>query len=115
MKPLEELLKDVPLEKLDQPCRDDHLSEIALSVTSRKSIAPFLGFTKAEEENIEKDCGENETQKIAMLRKWKKTFGRKATYRKLGKVFFKLERTDLVEKMCELLQTETSCSSSDDD
>ena len=112
---LEDLLKDVPPEKLDQPCRDDHLCAIALSITRWKSIAPFLGLTKAEEENIEKDCGENETQKIGMLRKWRETFGRKATYRKLAKVFFKLERVDLVEEVCELLQTEHSSSSSDED
>ena len=112
---LEDLLKDIPPEKLDQPCRDDHLSEIALSITRWKSIAPFLGLTKAEEENIEKDCGENETQKIGMLRKWRERFGRKATYRKLTKVFFKLERVDLVEEVCELLQTEQSSSSSEED
>ena len=112
---LEDLLKDIPPEKLDQPCRDEHLCEIALSITRWKSIAPFLGLTKAEEENIEKDCGENETQKIGMLRKWKERFGRKATYRKLVKVFFKLERADLVEEVCELLQTKHSNSSSDED
>ena len=112
---LEDLLKDIPPEKLDQPCRDDHLSEIALSITRWKSIAPFLRLTEAEEENIEKDCGENETQKIGMLRKWRERFGRKATYRKLAKVFFKLERTDLVEEVRELLLTESSSSSSDED
>ena len=105
---LEDLLKDIPCEKLDQPCRDDHLSEIALSVTKWKSIAPYLGLTEAEEENIEKDCGENETQKIGMLRKWKKKFGKRATYRKLGQVFCKLGRADLVEKVRELLQTDSS-------
>ena len=110
---LEDLLKDVPCEKLDQPCRDDHLSEIALLVTKWKSIAPYLGLTEAEEENIEKDCGENETQKIGMLRKWKKKFGKRATYRKLGQVFWKLGRVDLVEKVRELLQTDTSSDEHD--
>ena len=109
---LEDLLKDVSPEKLDQPCRDGHLCETALSVTRWKSIAPFLGLTKAEEENIEKDCGENETQKIGMLRKWRERFGKKATYRKLAKVFGKLKRLDLVEELCELLQAE-SCSDED--
>ena len=112
---LGDLLKDIPPEKLDQPCSDVHLCDIALSVTKWKSIAPFLGLTKAEEENIEKDCGENETQKIGMLRKWRERFGRKATYRKLAKVFFKLERADLVEEVCELLQTEHSNSSTEED
>ena len=110
---LEDLLKDIPCEKLDQPCRDDHLSEIALSVTKWKSIAPYLGLTEAEEENIEKNYGENETQKIGMLRKWKKKLGKRATYRKLGQVFYKLGRVDLVEKVRELLQTDTSSDEHD--
>ena len=110
---LDDLLKDVPWEKLDQPCRDDHLCEIALSVTKWKSIAPFLCLTEAEEENIEKDFGENETQKIGMLRKWKKKFGKRATYRKLGQVFWKLGRGDLVEKVRELLQTDSSSDEHD--
>ena len=110
---LEDLLKDIPCEKLDQPCRDVHLSEMALSITKWKSIAPYLGLTEAEEENIEKNCGENETQKIGMLRKWKKKFGNRATYRKLGQVFYKLGRVDLVEKVRELLQTDTSSDEHD--
>ena len=63
---LEDILKDIPPKKLNQPCRDDHLSGIALSITEWKSIASFLRLTRAEEENIEKDCGENETQKIGI-------------------------------------------------
>ena len=112
---LEDILKDVPPEKLDQPCRDEHLSDIALSITEWKSIAPFLGLTKAEEENIEKDCAANETQKIGMLQKWREKLGRKATYGKLIKVFWKLKRADLVEEVCELLQTESSSSSSEEE
>ena len=112
---LEDLLKDVPPEKLDQSCRDDHLCAIALSVTEWRSISPFLGLMKAEEENIEKDCGVNETQKIGMLRKWREKFGRKATYRKLVKVFWKLKRADLVEEVRELLLTESSSSSSEEE
>ena len=112
---LEDLLKGVPPEKLNQPCRDDHLSEIALSVTEWRSISPFLGLTEADEAVIQHDYPESITRKIGMLRKWKKMFGKKATYRKLGKVFFKLERADLVEKVCELLQTESSSSSCEED
>ena len=112
---LKDILKDVPPEKLDQPCRDDHLSEIALSITDWQSIAPFLGLTEAEIEEIDGDRAKTRTQKIVMLWKWRKKFGRKATYRKLAKVFFKLERVDLVEEVCELLQTEHSSSSSEED
>ena len=112
---LEDLLKDIPHEKLNQPCRDDHLSEIALSITDWQSIAPFLGLTEADEVIIRHDYPESMTRKIGMLRTWKKRFGSKATYRKLAKVFFKLKRADLVEEVCELLQTESSSSSSSEE
>ena len=103
---LEDLLKDVPPEKLDEPCRDDHLSELALSVTEWQSIAPFLGLSEAEEEDIERDCAKNKTQKIKMLRKWKEKFGKRATYRRLARVFWKLGRVDLVGELCDILQME---------
>ena len=112
---LEDILKDIPHEKLNQPCRDDHLSEIALSITDWQSIAPFLGLTEAEIEEIEGDRAKTRPQKIAMLWKWSKRFGRKATYRKLVKVFWKLKRADLVEEVRELLLTESSSSSSEEE
>ena len=111
---LEDLLKDIPRQKLNQPCRDDHLSKIALSLTDWQSVAPFLGLTEADEEEIKRDYSNTKTQKIAMLRKWKKRYGRKAKYRKLATVFWDLEQTDLVENVCKLLQTKSSSSSSDD-
>ena len=112
---LEDLLQDVPPEKLNQRCRDEHLCEIALSITEWQSISPFLGLTEADEVIIQHDYPDSIARKIGMLRKWKKRFGRKATYRKLGQVFWKLKRADLVEELCELLQTESSESSSDED
>ena len=75
---LEDLLKDIPRQKLNQSCRDDHLSKIALSLTDWQSVAPFLGLTEADEEEIKRDYSNTKTQKIAMLRKWKKRYGRKA-------------------------------------
>ena len=112
---LEDLLKDIPPEKLDQSCRDDDLNKVALSLTDWQSIAPFLGLTEADEEEIKRDYPNIKTQRISMLRKWKKIVGRKAKYRKLVSVFWDLERADLVEKVCELLQTESSSSSSEED
>ena len=103
---LEDLLKDVPPEKLDEPCRDDHLSELALSVTEWQSIAPNLELSEAEEEDIERDCAKNKTQKIKMLRKWKEKFGKRATYRRLARVFWNLDRVNLVRKLCDILQME---------
>ena len=64
-RPSSEVLKDVPHEKLEQPCKDEHLCEIALSITDWQSIAPFLGLTEADESEIE-DCKKARTQKIKM-------------------------------------------------
>ena len=112
---LEDLLKDIPRQKLNQPCRDDHLSKIALSLTDWQSVAPFLGLLKVDIEEIEREHVKVRPQKLAMLWKWREKFGRKAKYRKLTSVFWDLERTDLVEKLCELLQAENGSSSSDED
>ncbi len=39
---LEEVLRGVPPEKLDQPCQDEHLCEVARHVTDWPSLAPLL-------------------------------------------------------------------------
>ena len=101
-RPSLEVMKDVPPKKLEKPCKDKHLSELALSITDWKSIAPFLGLTEAEESEIE-DCKKVRTQKIKMLRKWRSKLGKKATYRNLVEVLLKLEETDLAEKLCGLI------------
>ena len=99
-------------EKLDQPCRDDHLSEIALTLTDWQLVASFLGLTDAEEEEIKEDSQPARRRKVAMLRRWKKKYGEKATYRKLAQVFWRLKRQDLVEELCKLLNESTSRSDS---
>ena len=102
-RPSSEVLKDVPPEKLEQPCKDEHLCEIALSITDWRSIAPFLGLTEADESEILEVCKTARTQKIKMLRKWRNKLGEKGTYGKLAEVLLKLEETDLVEKLCGLI------------
>ena len=109
----DELLKDIPEEKLRQPCHDYHLNELALFITEWQSMAPFLGLTDSEEEEIAEDSRPLKRKKVAMLRKWKEKFGHEATYLKLANVFWKLKLIDLIEKLCELLSD--SCASSLDD
>ena len=98
---LEELLRGVAPEKLDQPCRDDHLSEIALSLTDWQSMAPFLGLTEVDEEEITSRYPHQLiAQKIAMLRNWRQKLGEGATYRELTKVFYRLGKLGLIEQAC---------------
>lgn len=106
---LDEILRGVAPECLDQPCEDNHLSEVALSLTDWQTMAPFLGLTEMDERAIV--CRHQldlVKQNIAMLRKWKSEFGVEATYRKLAEVLFKLRKCDIVEKLCHILLREAA-------
>ena len=110
---LEEQLRGVAPGKLDQNCRDDHLSEIALSLTGWQSIAPFLGLSEVDEVAIVCRYPQDlEMQNIAMLRKWKNKFGQSATYRKLVQVFFSRGKCDTVDKLRRILLQENAVSTS---
>ncbi len=111
---LDELLEGVSTGKLCRTCRIEDLCEIAQSVTNWKAIAPFLGLLKAEIEAIEVNERKVETQRMAMLDKWKEKLGRKATYWKLAKVFRKVKRADLVDVIRHLLVSNGDSSSSDE-
>ena len=110
---IDELTKNVPQQKLNQPCADEHLLETALFISNWRPIAPFLGLRETRVRSIVCENPEDLlAQTIAMLRKWREQCGRKATYRKLAKVFWKLQRSDLVAKLAELLTSESESSNS---
>ena len=112
---LEELTKSVPLEKLNQPCADEHLLEIALSIDNWRSTAPFLCLRETCVRSIVCENPEDLlAQTIAMLRKWKQQCGKRATYRKLVEVFLKLQRADLIAKLAELLTSESNSESKEE-
>ena len=117
---LEDLLKDVPPEKLKQPCRYDHLSKIALSLTDWQSVSPFLGLTEFEEREITtRYPNDLAMQNIAMLRKWGSKFAQNATYETLINVLMNRGKTSLAEQVCTMLaDREETCAaakkSSDD-
>ncbi len=109
---LEEVLSGVPPEKLDQPCTDEHLCEVARHVTDWLILAPLLGISKAEEMEIMGNWPTNTAkQKIEFLRKWREKRGSSGTYRRLCETFYEAEQTTLVEKVGEILCTSHSFSS----
>ncbi len=109
---LEEVLRGVPPEKLDQPCQDKHLCEVTRHVTDWPYLAPFLGISRAEMEEIRgKWPFSVPGQKIEFLRKWQEKRGRKATYRRLCKAFIKVDDVTLAEKLCDILTGQDSSSS----
>ena len=113
---LEELLKGVPAARLNQPCKDECLCRLALSITKWHSIAPFLGLTDVDEEEISfLYPNELRRQTVAMLRKWKSKHGKKATYKRLARIFRDLAFTNVVEEICELLNSPDSSDSESDE
>ncbi len=102
---LGDLLRDVPPHKLDQPCTDEHLRDIALSITEWQAIAPFLELSEVDEEEIK--CKYPHLlirQNLGMLRRWRESFGSRATYRKLAEVFCRVGKVARVEEICTLLK-----------
>ena len=99
----------------NQLCSETHLASIAESIADWRAVSPYLDLTEAEECVI---LGSNPhsvpAQKIAMLRKWKQKEGKKATYKRLCRMFDKCKRDDLVIKIKQLL-AESNSSSSDDE
>ena len=111
---VEQLLKDVDLERQNQPCTNYHLSKVALHVTQWQTIAPHLRLEEVDEEEIVTKYPNNvRAQSLAMLRKWRKKHGDKATYGRLAKVFWKIERVDLADRVCKVLKNESSSSESE--
>ena len=94
----------------NQPCLEEHLAEIATSITEWREISPFLGLTEAEERQILGAIPPLTVpaQKIAMLRLWKKKKGRAATYNQLCQVFRMSKQLDLEDKMKQILAESNS-------
>ncbi len=78
---LEDALKDVPSEKLDQNCSNSDLNVISQSLTRWEDVSPWLGLTEAEEEEITRHGRGLGRLRIDVLRKWKAKQGEGATYR----------------------------------
>ena len=93
----------------NQPCFEEHLAEIATSITEWREISPFLGLTEAEEHEILGSALHSvRSQKIAMLRLWKKKKGKAATYNRLCRAFRKSRQLDLEDEMKEILTESNS-------
>ena len=98
----------------DQPCSDAHLAQISQWIPDWRELAPFLGLTKVEEQNI---LGYALTsvpaQRMEMLRTWNEKQGRKATYSRLADAFRLCNKQALVDCLSELLAVEQIRGESD--
>ena len=110
---LEYLTKDIPPEKLDQPCSDKHLSEIAHSVTGLQSISSFLGLTGFEEEEITyRHRDDLRKRNEEMLRRWKSKCAETATYMSLATILWSQGKVDSAHKVCTLSLADGDVSTS---
>ena len=91
----------IPDEVLDSTWLDSDLARLSRSVVSWEELAPFWGLTEAEEEEIKRDNHSYATQKLATLRRWKAKCSKTATYRQLVRVFARMGKLELVEKVRE--------------
>ena len=111
---LEQLLEGIDPSRLSQPCKDHHLSEVALHITEWQCIAPFLRLTEVDDKEIKTKCPQElRAQNTAMLRRWSEKRGHNATYQELAKVFWKLGKLSLVEEVCNVLTSESFSSESE--
>ena len=92
--------------KLNQQCSDKHISDISLFLTNWQSIAPHLGLTEKDEEDLEQDVKKAQDRRYKALQTWKAKNLFKATYRALVDVLLKIGRADFAEKVCRLLVDE---------
>ena len=100
----EELIAYVGIstDELNKPCSDEHIARISLFLANWQTVAPLLGLTETDEEDIE-EGKKTQDKRYKTLWKWKCKNLFKATYGALIDVFLKLGRADLAEKVCRLL------------
>ena len=104
---LDDLLKETKIypEKLDKCISDHHhLHEIALFLTSWRTVASHLKLNESDLDAIEREGEDEQEKRLKALQKWKAKFGFKATYKKLVEVLLSLAKADVAEKVCRLLK-----------
>ena len=104
----EELIAHVGIsaDKLNKPCSDEHITSISLFLTNWQTVAPLLGLSETDEEDVEEEGKKTQDKRYKILRKWKAKNLFKATYRVIVDVFLTLGTADLADKVCRLLVDE---------
>ena len=103
---LDELLEEVSVtpSQLDNACTREHLQDVALFLESWRTVAPHLGLSNTEVEEVERDETEEKAKKRQkILEAWYAKFSFKAKYRVLVEALLKISRADQAVKVCRLL------------
>ena len=103
---LEELSEQVGVypEKLNESISDDHLLEIALFLSSWRTVIPYLSLSEMDVNDVEQGGNNEKDKRLKALQRWKGKCGFKATYKKLVEVLLSLAMADVAEKVCHLLK-----------
>ena len=93
----------ISADELNKECSDDHITAISLFLANWQTVAPHLGLTEVDEEDVKEEKTKPQDKRYKSLQKWKTKNGFKATYTVLVEVLLKIGRADLAEKVCRLL------------
>ena len=63
---LEELIAHVGIstDELNKPCSDEHITSISLFLANWQTVAPLLGLTETDEEDVEEEGKRTQSVKI---------------------------------------------------
>ena len=101
---LDELLKDIPSEILDQQCSDRFLADVAGEIVAWQTLAPYFDISRGEKRSIRESCSTYDEEKQEFLFKWKEKNPGCATNRALLEAIHSSNAINLVHHACQLLQ-----------
>ena len=115
----EAICQGIPSERLDSPITDIQIADLASELKTWEELAPYLGLTPAEREEVRMDNqGRYGLQKRMTLEKWQSKLGRGpngATYHNLIIALCHAKETEMAEKVRNLLtEPEESATSAAD-
>ena len=110
---LDDLVRElrIPIETLEQKCTDQNLASISLLIESWRVVAPYLGLTKVEQEDIDTEGGTEAEKRLKLLQKWQEKYAYRATYKQLVEMLLNLGRGNQAAKLCSLLVPKGVCYS----
>lgn len=97
---VDEILRGIPQYRRDSAVTDIHLAQIAGELKNWEEVAPYLGLSEAQEEEIRYDFRDRYgLQKREALRKWRQMKGSQATYEQLIVALCSGQNVDLAAKI----------------
>ena len=101
---LNNILMEVRLPKaaLEERCSEEHASCISVFLDWRR-VAPHLGITKTEKDDIECNLKSDSERALECLRRWKEIHTSKATYLMLVEILLMVGLPDQAEKICKFV------------